>query len=140
VLNKSTKSCEVRIGSSGFLCTTVQKEVHSMQINTVISHSDCTLLYGNWREPGMRRVIDQCTQWGIRKIHLRTFNREPALYRSRIDEIQHGFKDQSIPGYSDIVADWDYRTRGMLGSAADQARKQKIVPNRPIFGTWYLNL
>ncbi|RKY86677.1 hypothetical protein DRQ15_11795 [candidate division KSB1 bacterium] len=88
----------------------------------------------------MRRLIDHCTQWGIRKIYLRTFNRGLALYRSRIDKIQHGFKDQSIPDYNDIVADWDYRTRDMLGSAVDQAHKQKLVPNRPIFGTWYLNL
>ena len=97
-----------------------------MQINTVISHSDCTWLYGNWGEPGMRRLIDHCTQWGIRKIYLRAFNGGLALYQSNIADIQHGLKDQSIPGYNDIVADWDYRTWNMLGSAVDQAHKRGI--------------
>ena len=65
-----------------------------------------------WQDARARdsAVIDQCTQWGIRRIYLRTFNRGLSLYRSRIVEIEHGFEDQSIPGYNDIVADWDYRT------------------------------
>ena len=70
-----------------------------MLIDTAVSHGDWFNAWGSYGRPSVYRILDQCRDGGIRKVHWRTFHGARANYHSKLEPVAHGSEDIERPGY-----------------------------------------
>jgi uncharacterized lipoprotein YddW (UPF0748 family) len=70
-----------------------------MVIDTAVSHGDWFNAWGSYGRPSVHRILGQCRDAGIRKVHWRTFHGARANYHSRLEPAASGSEGIERPGY-----------------------------------------
>lgn len=70
-----------------------------MIIDTVVSHGDWFNAWGSYGTPSVYRILDQCSESGIRKVYWRTFLGARAHYHSKIEPVAYGAEGIERPGF-----------------------------------------
>lgn len=95
-----------------------------MIIDTVVSHGDWFNAWGSYGRPSIHRILSQCLDAGIRKVHWRTFHGARANYHSKLEPVAHGAEDIERPGYeADPRKAYDLREWDQLRDAVDIAHE-----------------
>ncbi len=95
-----------------------------MIIDTVVSHGDWFNAWGSYGRPSIHRILSQCLDAGIRKVHWRTFHGARANYHSKLEPVAHGAEDIERPGYeAGPRKAYDLREWDQLRDAVDVAHE-----------------
>lgn len=104
-----------------------------MIIDTVVSHGDWFNAWGSYGRPSIYRILGQCLDAGIRKVHWRTFLGARAHYHSKLEPVAYGAEGIERPGYeADARKAYDLRQWDQLRDAVDIAHEMGLQ-----ISAWY---
>jgi uncharacterized lipoprotein YddW (UPF0748 family) len=91
-------------------------------IDSIVSHGDWFNAWGSFGRPSVIRILQECHNAGIRKVHWRTFLGARAHYHSAIEPVAYGEEGIERPGYeADARLAYDLREWDPLVDAVDVA-------------------